>query len=82
MTSKEVAQLLKKWTESKDFRPWSDYMVHRTIAALDHDDFDFDKLEEKSDVACVEEFYEDESPESIEEIDEPTVKAADNWLTF
>lgn len=86
MTSKEVASLLTKWTESNEFKEWNDYMVHRTIAALEKGNFEFDNLTKKTcqdepDFSTTDEEQEIE-PEQ-EQVCEPTKsQATDNWLKF
>lgn len=83
MRSNEVAQLLRKWTESSQFSGWSDYMVERTIKQLEIDDFSFDELTPKEQVSSRPVF----APQPTDYV--PTEKEAivvsdetDNWLTF
>ena len=83
MRSNEVAQLLRKWTESNQFKGWSDYMVERTIKQLETDDFSFDELTPKEQVSSVPEFvpkFADYVPTEKEAIIESN--EMDNWLTF
>tara|TARA_X000001382_G_scaffold8143_2_gene5931 strand:- start:7230 stop:7487 length:258 start_codon:yes stop_codon:yes gene_type:complete len=85
MRSKEVAQLLKKWTQSQEFKGWSDYMVDRTIEALDSSDFSFDDLnpQVKTFVPYVEEddLPKDDNQDSSPKIVVPRTSSND-WLTF
>ena len=83
MRANEVAQLLRKWTESNQFSGWSDYMVERTIEELEMTNFSFDELTPKEKVSSRPMF----APQSTEYV--PTEKEAivvsdetDNWLTF
>tara|TARA_R110000787_G_scaffold175508_1_gene287911 strand:- start:538 stop:795 length:258 start_codon:yes stop_codon:yes gene_type:complete len=83
-SSKEVAAMLKKWTQSNEFREFNDHMVDRTIIALEKSDFEFGDLTERKEI-IVDDFVEDESEEESSEektFVQPESRATDNWLSF
>lgn len=76
--------MLKKWTQSNEFREFNDYMVDRTITALEKSDFEFGDLTERKEIT-VDDFVEDESEEESSEektFVQPESRATDNWLSF
>ena len=76
--------MLKKWTQSNEFREFNDHMVDRTIIALEKRDFEFGDLTKRKEIV-VDDFVEDEPEEQSPEEQtfvHPESRATDNWLSF